>query len=97
MPLVVGQLVEGTVKALQPYGAFVTLKPSNPKKHKSAAGLLHVSQLSSVRVEDVAAVLSVGMKLRCAALALVRCAAGRCRGGHVRCAAVVPVCCCCCV
>lgn len=52
----VGDVVEGTVESLKPYGAFVNLGNTN--------GLLHISQISHDRVTNVEAVLSVGDKLK---------------------------------
>jgi len=52
----VGDVVEGTVESLKPYGAFINLGSTN--------GLLHISQISHDRVTNVEAVLSVGDKLK---------------------------------
>uniref|UniRef100_A0A061RP50 Small subunit ribosomal protein S1 n=1 Tax=Tetraselmis sp. GSL018 TaxID=582737 RepID=A0A061RP50_9CHLO len=52
----VGDVVEGTVEAVKPYGAFINLGSTN--------GLLHVSQISHERVTNVEAVLSIGDKLK---------------------------------
>jgi len=52
-----GDVVDGVVKALKPYGAFVDVR--------GLSGLLHISQISYHRVEDLAAVLSIGQELKC--------------------------------
>eukprot|EP00612_Vaucheria_litorea_P003346 CAMPEP_0171462592 /NCGR_PEP_ID=MMETSP0945-20130129/6567_1 /TAXON_ID=109269 /ORGANISM="Vaucheria litorea, Strain CCMP2940" /LENGTH=351 /DNA_ID=CAMNT_0011989147 /DNA_START=178 /DNA_END=1233 /DNA_ORIENTATION=- len=52
-----GDIVEGFVKSIQSYGAFVEVRGMN--------GLLHISQISYDRVEDMGAVLKEGMKLKC--------------------------------
>jgi small subunit ribosomal protein S1 len=52
-----GDLVEGIVKALKPYGAFVEVG--------GMSGLLHISQISYDRIEDLEKVLEPGMKVKC--------------------------------
>mmetsp|Transcript_46849 Transcript_46849/g.114258 ORF Transcript_46849/g.114258 Transcript_46849/m.114258 type:complete len:424 (+) Transcript_46849:219-1490(+) len=52
-----GDLVEGLVKALKPYGAFVEVG--------GMSGLLHISQISYDRIEDLEKVLEPGMKVKC--------------------------------
>ncbi|MDA1337483.1 MAG: polyribonucleotide nucleotidyltransferase [bacterium] len=49
----VGELYEGEVKKIMDFGAFVELLPGHD-------GLVHVSQISDKRVENVSDVLSVG-------------------------------------
>lgn len=49
-------MVEGLVSAIKPYGVFVTMN--------GVAGLLHISQISSDRVNDLEKVLPVGTKLK---------------------------------
>jgi small subunit ribosomal protein S1 len=56
--LAVGQVLEGTVSTLKPYGAFVDVG--------GIEGLLHVSELSFNRVNDPKDMLSVGQKLNVA-------------------------------
>ncbi|MFO7564823.1 MAG: S1 RNA-binding domain-containing protein [Enhygromyxa sp.] len=51
-----GQLVDGTVQTLQPYGAFVDLG--------GVEGLIHISELGHGRVEQVADVVSVGEQIK---------------------------------
>ncbi len=51
----VGEVYEAEVESLMPYGAFV--------KFFGQSGLLHVSELSHSRVEDVSTVLKVGDKI----------------------------------
>ncbi|KAJ1627335.1 hypothetical protein T492DRAFT_1025984, partial [Pavlovales sp. CCMP2436] len=53
----IGQVVEGVVTAIKPYGVFVSMN--------GVAGLLHISQISSDRVYDLEKALPVGMRLKC--------------------------------
>ena len=53
----VGDVVEGTVATIQPYGAFVNLGAD-------LNGLLHISQISHDRISSVEQVLEVGQKLK---------------------------------
>lgn len=55
--LVSGQIVEGVVKGIKPYGAFVDFG--------GVSGLLHVSQISHDHVADVGAVVKDGMPIKC--------------------------------
>ena len=52
-----GDLVDGLVKALKPYGAFVEVG--------GMSGLLHISQISYDRIDDLEKVLQPGMKVKC--------------------------------
>lgn len=52
-----GDLVEGTVQALKPYGAFIEVG--------GMSGLLHISQISYDRIEDLEQVLQPGMAVKC--------------------------------
>merc|ERR1711935_710690 len=52
-----GDLVEGTVQALKPYGAFIEVG--------GMSGLLHISQISYDRIEDLEKVLQPGMPVKC--------------------------------
>ncbi len=52
-----GDLVTGVVKALKPYGAFVEVG--------GMSGLLHISQISYDRIEDLERVLQPGMQVKC--------------------------------
>ncbi len=54
--LVEGAELEGTIKRLQPFGAFVDLG--------GLEGLLHVSRMSHSRVDDPAAIVAVGATVR---------------------------------
>jgi small subunit ribosomal protein S1 len=54
--LSVGQIVEGTVQAIQPYGAFIDLG--------GIEGLIHVSELGHGRVDRVEDVVSVGEQIQ---------------------------------
>lgn len=55
--LVSGEIVEGSVKAIKPYGAFIDIG--------GMSGLLHVSQISHDHVADIAAVLAEGSSVKC--------------------------------
>lgn len=52
-----GDIVEGMVTALKPYGAFVEVG--------GMSGLLHISQISYDRIEDLEKVLEPGMAIKC--------------------------------
>ena len=52
-----GDLVEGVVKALKPYGAFVEVG--------GMSGLLHISQISYDRIDDLEKVLQPNMRVKC--------------------------------
>jgi len=52
-----GDLVDGVVKALKPYGAFVEIG--------GMSGLLHISQISYDRIDDLEKVLQPGVELKC--------------------------------
>jgi len=52
-----GDVIDGIVKALKPYGAFVEVG--------GMSGLLHISQISMDRINDLEAVLQPGQKLKC--------------------------------
>ena len=45
------------VKAIKPYGAFVEIR--------GMSGLLHISQISFDRIEDLPSIMQMGMKLKC--------------------------------
>jgi polyribonucleotide nucleotidyltransferase len=53
----VGEVYEGKVKSIMPYGAFVEFMPGKD-------GLLHVSEIKWERVEDVSKVLQEGEELK---------------------------------
>lgn len=53
----VGKVYEGTVATIKDFGAFVTILPG-------IDGMLHVSQISDKRVENVSDVLKVGQKVK---------------------------------
>jgi len=53
----VGMVVDGVVTAVKPYGVFVSMN--------GVAGLLHISQISSERVNDLEQVVPIGTKLKC--------------------------------
>jgi len=52
-----GDLVDGVVKALKPYGAFIEIG--------GMSGLLHISQISYDRIDDLEKVLQPGQSLKC--------------------------------
>jgi len=52
-----GDVVEGYIKAIKPYGAFVEIR--------GMSGLLHISQISYDRIEDLGAIVQVGMPVKC--------------------------------
>jgi len=52
-----GDLVEGVVKALKPYGAFVEVG--------GMSALLHISQISYDRIDDLEKVVQPGTKVKC--------------------------------
>merc|ERR1719183_983257 len=52
-----GDVIDGLVKALKPYGAFVEVG--------GMSGLLHISQISMDRINDLEAVLQPGQKIKC--------------------------------
>jgi small subunit ribosomal protein S1 len=54
--LEVGQLIEGTVTSLKPFGAFV--------EFNSATGLLHINQISKNYVESLPSLLQVGQTIK---------------------------------
>jgi len=52
-----GDVIDGIVKALKPYGAFVEVG--------GMSGLLHISQISMDRINDLERVLQPGQKIKC--------------------------------
>ena len=52
-----GSVVSGTVTGLRPYGAFLELEGG-------MAGLLHISQISYERIDNLDQLLSVGQKCK---------------------------------
>lgn len=52
-----GEVFEGTVKRIQPFGAFVEVLPGRE-------GLVHVSQMTTGFVDDPAKVVSLGQKVK---------------------------------
>ncbi|KAL3822148.1 hypothetical protein ACHAXA_011693 [Cyclostephanos tholiformis] len=52
-----GDVIEGVVKALKPYGAFVEVG--------GMSGLLHISQISMDRIVDIEKVLQPGQRVKC--------------------------------
>ena len=55
-PVQVGDVVQGVVQSVKPYGAFVDLG--------GVTGLLHVSQISHERITSVDKILQEGDKLK---------------------------------
>ncbi|WP_181198472.1 30S ribosomal protein S1 [Enhygromyxa salina] len=68
-----GQIVDGTVQAIQPYGAFVDLG--------GIEGLIHISELGHGRVDQVEDVVSVGEQLKVKILTIDHAAEGTTRIG----------------
>lgn len=56
----IGDVVEGTVSHVSPYGAFIAIDDD-------VTGLLHISQISHDRVADIDGLVAVGdrMKVSC--------------------------------
>jgi len=52
-----GDVIDGIVRALKPYGAFVEVG--------GMSGLLHISQISMDRINDLERVLQPGQKIKC--------------------------------
>lgn len=52
-----GDVLEGVVKAIKPYGAFVEVM--------GMSGLLHISQISYDRIEDISAVVQPNTMIKC--------------------------------
>lgn len=52
-----GDVIDGVVKALKPYGAFVEVG--------GMSGLLHISQISMDRINDLERVLTPGQRVKC--------------------------------
>eukprot|EP00957_Ditylum_brightwellii_P155618 11845756-Ditylum_brightwellii.AAC.1 len=52
-----GDIITGIVKALKPYGAFVEVG--------GMSGLLHISQISYDRIDDLEKVLQPGTQVKC--------------------------------
>ncbi len=57
MHYLVGQVIEGVVTGIQPYGAFVYLD-------SETKGLIHISEISQGYVKDIAQFLHVGDKVK---------------------------------
>lgn len=53
----IGDVAEGIIQSIKPYGAFVDLG-------KGLSGLLHISQISYDRITNVGSILSEGDKLK---------------------------------
>lgn len=53
----VGQVVEGKITGLQPYGAFVSID-------KGLSGLIHISEISDGFVKDVHSFVEVGQVVK---------------------------------
>ncbi len=52
-----GDVYDGIITAVKPYGAFVEIM--------GMSGLLHISQISYDRVENLEATLAAGMAIKC--------------------------------
>ena len=53
-----GQIVEGTVTGIKPYGAFIEIE-------NGAVGLAYIEDLSVVRIKSPADRLQIGQKVKC--------------------------------
>ncbi len=53
----IGQIVEGTITGIQPYGAFVHLD-------SKTTGLIHISEISEGFVKDVSQYVKLGDKIK---------------------------------
>ena len=65
MPIIEGNIYEGTITRIETYGAFCVLKASNTtsqatRNHANATGLIHISQLANNKVEQVEDVVMLG-------------------------------------
>jgi small subunit ribosomal protein S1 len=69
--LTTGAIVDGTIRTIQPYGAFVDLG--------GIEGLIHVSELGHGRVDKVGDVVSVGEQVQVKILAVDKAADGSTR------------------
>jgi small subunit ribosomal protein S1 len=58
--LVTGQIIQGVVRGVKPYGAFIDLN--------GVSGLLHISQISHDHISDISAVLKEGTEIKCMVL-----------------------------
>jgi small subunit ribosomal protein S1 len=58
--LVTGQIIQGVVRGVKPYGAFIDLN--------GVSGLLHISQISHDHISDISAVLKEGSEIKCMVL-----------------------------
>lgn len=56
----VGKIYKGTVAGIVPFGAFVSVKVGKGKTAQSLEGLVHISEISWEKVEDVTKVLKEG-------------------------------------
>ncbi|KAJ1448984.1 hypothetical protein M885DRAFT_122995 [Pelagophyceae sp. CCMP2097] len=65
----VGDVVDGTCVAVESYGAMIQIDVDAMTQRK---GLLHISEISQARIEDVAATVPVGAKIRCLVTSLDR-------------------------
>lgn len=61
--ILVGEIMEGTVETIQPYGAFINLGDG-------ISGLVHVSQISEKRIKDPSEVLAEGDKVKVKVIAI---------------------------
>lgn len=52
-----GEVIAGTITGLRPYGAFLELEGG-------CAGLLHISQISYDRIDNLEALFTIGQKCK---------------------------------
>ena len=80
MALQVGDIVEGKVTGIKPFGAFVSLP-------EGKTGLVHISEVSYEFVQDLSAVLSDGQTVSVKVLSIAPDGAPQARGKAPRVAA----------
>jgi len=68
LPLQIGQIVEGKVTGVKPYGAFVRV--CIPDSERKCAGLLHISQVTNAKVQNLEKVLPVGTRIKSIVISL---------------------------
>lgn len=57
MQYIIGEIVEGIVTGIKPYGAFVSLDETH-------SGLIHISEISSGFVKDVSSFVHIGESVK---------------------------------
>lgn len=63
--ITVGDALEGTVSGIMPFGLFITVEvPTGESKKGQVEGLVHISEMSWMKVEDPNALFKVGDKVK---------------------------------